>query len=201
MSPSRPLGTGNPDPLDLDAAERLEHNESGRLELVRARAEKWIGGISALGALLGTVLVVKGRDTITGVVLSWQITAAAILAGALVLLAYGTYRAYQAAFGAPGALEEINPIPITGLHIRLLDARRKAASKASVHVAAAIKSVFAAIALIAVAIAITWFAPSPAATSKRGICVYANGRLVVRLPGPSVAVEQSVAGTDIGPCR
>lgn len=197
---SRPLGAGNPDPLDLDANDQLERNESGRLELVRARAEKWIGGISALGGLLGTVLVVKGRDTVTGISLPWQITAAILLAAALILIAHGTYRAYQAAFGDPGALDEMNRIPIEGLHLRILRARKTAADKALAHVADAIRSVFAAIALISAAVAVTWFAPSHVATPDHETCVYANGHLAVRLSGPSAAVQQSVDGTTVTPC-
>lgn len=200
MSPTQPLGAGNPDPLDLDAAEQLERNETGRLELVRARAEKWIGGIAALGGLVGTVLVVKGRDSVSDIAPAWRATAATGFALALVVLAYATYRAYQAAFGAPGTLAEINPVPLAGLHARLSKARRSAAAAALAHVAAAVRSVFVAIALIAAAVGVTWFAPTRSGTPKKAICVYEKGQLVVELAGP-VTVRQSAAGTTIGPCR
>lgn len=115
MSPGPPLGAGNPNPLDLAAADQLEGNEAGRLDLVRERAEKWIGGISALTGVLGTVLVVKGPETVTEIPVGWRIATAGSLGAALILLAFGTYLAYQAAFGDPGAVEEINPVPLTGL--------------------------------------------------------------------------------------
>lgn len=201
MTTVRPLGAGDPDPLDFDASEQLERNEAGRLQLVRTRAEKWIGGISALAGALGTVLVLKGRDTVTEVTVEARIAAAVVLALALGLLAYGIYRAYHAAFGAPGALAEIDLIPLTGLHDRLIRARHHAATTALRDLAAAVQSVFVAIALVAVGVGITWFAPTetPTATDKT-ICVFSDDRLVARLAGDSAAIKESMAGSTVGPC-
>lgn len=197
-----PVGAGNPDPLDLDAAEQLERNEDGRLPLVRARAEKWIGGVTALSGVLGTALVIKGPDTATDIPLGWRVAAACALGAALLLLAAGTYWAYQAAFGEPGALREIQLIPLTGLHGRLVAARRIAAAEALRRLAAAVRAVFAAVALIASAVAITWFASSGAAPpSDRTICVYVNGQLAARLGGSTITVREVPAGASVSACR
>lgn len=200
MSPSRPLAAGDPDPLDLDAAEQLERNEAGRLNLVRARAEKWIAGISALGGLLATVLVVKGRDSITDITPLWRVVVAGGLALALVVAAYATYRAYQAAFGTPGALAEINPLPLAGLHGRLAAARRATAIAALGNLKAAVVAIFVAIALIAAAVGVTWFAPTRG-TPNDSTCVYSQGHLVAQLAGPSIAVRKSAPGATIGSWR
>jgi hypothetical protein len=201
VTPVAPVGAGNPDPLDLDAAEQLQHNEDARLQLVRARAEKWIGGISALTALLGTTLVIKGPDDATKIILGWRIAAAAALGTAIILLALATYRAYQAAFGQPNALREITPIPLTGLHSRLTQARKAAADDALRDLGAAIRDAFAAIALIAAAVAITWFAPANNAAKPAGsLCIYARDQLVTRLSASTITVKTTLPGTTIKPC-
>lgn len=201
MKPVAPVGAGTPDPLDLDADEQLQHNEDARLQLVRARAEKWIGGISALTAVLATALVIKGPDDATKIVLGWRIVAAAAVGLAIILLALATYRAYRAAFGRPNALSEITRIPLTGLHNRLTRARKAAADDALHDLGAAIRATFAAIALIATAVAITWFAPTTNATNPTGsLCIYARDQLVARLSANTIAVNATSPGTTIKPC-
>jgi hypothetical protein len=203
VTPVAPVGAGNPDPLDLDAAEQLQHNEDARLQLVRARAEKWIAGVGALTAVLATALVIKGPDDATQITLGWRIaTAAAIaIAAAIALLALATYRAYQAAFGQPDTLREIKTIPLTGLHNRLTQARRDAADDALRDLGAAVRAVFAAIALIAAAVATTWFAPTDTTAKSAGsVCIYARGQLVARLSASIIAVKDIAVGTTIKPC-
>jgi hypothetical protein len=196
MTPVAPIGAGDPDPLDLDAAEELHHNENARLQLVRARAEKWIGGVSALTAVLATALVIKGPEDATLIVFGWRIGAAVALGGAIILLALGTYRAYRAAFGQPSALREISPTPLTGLHNRLTQARRVAADDALRDLRTAIRAVFGAIALIAAAVAITWFATEPPGS----LCVYVRSQLVARLSANVTVARNISAGTTIQPC-
>lgn len=201
MSPLQPLAAGVPDPLDLDANDEIERNEAGRLNIVRARAQHWIGGISALSGVLGTVLIVKGRESFTQITLGWRITIGAALAVALILLALATYCSYRAAFGSPDALAEIDPVPLTGLHARLLEARRDAATNALQDLSNAIRAVFAAVSVITLGVGITWFAPSGPPPSKSVVCIYSNGARLVQLSGESVAVRQSSPGASIGPCR
>lgn len=200
MTPTPPVGAGSPDRLDLDAAERLEANEAGRLDLVRVRAEKWIGGIGALTGVVSTVLVVKGRDTVAEIGFGWRLLAALCVGGALLCLAYGTYRAYQAAFGEPAALAEISDDPLAGLHRRLLAARRVAATEALVHLGRAIKATFIGLGLIGVGVGIMWFAPEPEGDATKSVCVFADGNLVAELDGGSAAVRRTEAGTTIGAC-
>ena len=154
--------------------------------MVRTRAEKWIGSVSALSAVLATALVIKGPEDATQIILGWRIAAAAALAAAIALLALATYHAYRAAFGQPNALREITPVPLTGLHNRLTQARKAAADDALRDLGAAIRAAFAAIALIAAAVAITWFATT---TPSGSVCVYVRGQLVARLNADTIAVK------------
>lgn len=199
VTPVAPLGAGSPDPLDLDAAEQLQRNEHDRLRLVRARAEKWIGAIAALTAVLGSALIIKGPDDATKLNLTWRIAAAAALGAAIVLLAFATYRAYRAAFGQPDALQQLTPIPMTGLHQRLTQARRAAADSALSDLAAAIRAAFAAVALIAGAVAITWFSPTPS-TPPGSLCIYADDHLIARLDAAAISVKDISANTTIKSC-
>ena len=200
VSPVRPVGAGNPSAQDLDAAEQLERNEAGRLVLVRARAEKWIGGISALTGALTTVLVLKGRATVTEITVWGRIASAVALTLALFLLAYSIYRAYQAAYGQPGTLDEISPVPLTGLHARLTRARRDAATKALHHLRAAVISALGAVGLVALGVGLTWFADAEPKTPSKTVCLFSNSQLTARLAGDTVAVKESAPGTAIGPC-
>lgn len=193
-----PVGAGDPDPRDLDAVEALQRNEDARLELVRARAEKWIAGVGGLSGVLATGLVIKGPDDATRVVLGWRIVAAGLIGLAVGLLAYATFRAYRAAFGEPDALREMSAVPVDGAAARLSRARREAADAALGDLATAIRGALSAVALIVMAVAITWFA-SPAADST--VCLFAQGKLHARVDGSIVAVRALSAGITLEPCR
>ena len=66
-----PVGTASRD--DLEAAALLDRNEANRLQLVRTRAEKWLGGLTALTGLVTTVLVIKGPQSTADIATSWKI--------------------------------------------------------------------------------------------------------------------------------
>jgi hypothetical protein len=201
VTPTAPVGAGDPDRLDLEAAEQLQRNETDRLKLVRVRAEKWIAGVSALTAVLSTALVIKGREDITQIAVGGRIIAALALAAAIALLALATYRAYQAAFGEPDTLRQIKPVPLTGLHNRLHAARRQAADDALKQLGHAVRLVFTAVALIAVAVSVTWFAPTTNDAKPHGsLCIYAKAQLIARVHADSVTLKEIPAGTAIKPC-
>jgi hypothetical protein len=168
------------------------------LQLVRGRAEKWIGGIGALTGVLAKTphssskaQTTPPRDARLANRHRHRDRAARV----------ATYRAYQAAFGQPDILREIKTIPLTGLHNRLTQARRDAADDALRDLGAAVRAVFAAIALIAAAVAITWFAPTDTTAKPAGsVCIYARGQLVARLSASIIAVKDIAAGTTIKPC-
>jgi len=194
----KPFAGGNPSRLDLDAAESLDRNETSRLDLVRSRAEKWAGGLTALTGLVGTVLVGKAPENMRGISTPWRIAVSVLLAAALASLVLGTYRAYRAAYGDPGRLDQIRPQPLTGPAERLTTARRNAAQTVGDHLRQAAIASFAALGLLAAATGITWFAPTSSARPNR-VCVVINGKPAAELSTP-IPVHSAAAGTAIGPC-
>jgi multidrug efflux pump subunit AcrB len=171
----RPVGAGDPDPEDLDAFDQLERNDETRLELVRSRAEKWTGGIGALTGVLATALIAKGQTDATKLPLGWRIATAILIGTAIALLIAATYQAYTAAYDKPGALKQIKEIPLEDLHDRLRKARTAAATEAQNTLRGAVRNTLAAIALLAAAVAITWFAPAQKSpSSSQRLCITSN---------------------------
>jgi hypothetical protein len=196
----KPLAAGDPSRLDLAAAEELERNEVGRLGLIRARAEKWAGGLTALTGLLGTVLVGKAPENMRTIATPWRVVVGGLLAAALAALVFGTYRAYHAAYGNPGRLDQLSPQPITGLGERLATARRHAAGAAGTHLRQAVIAAGAAVGLLALGTGITWFAPTSSSGHPNRVCLLVDGKPVAEVATP-VTVHSAAPGTTLGPCR
>jgi hypothetical protein len=83
-------------------AEKARTLQFEQLDIARRHAESWRTGLAGVTALLGAVLVVKGRDTVTGLALPYRIGALAAFGTALVLLVTATLTAIRAASGEPG---------------------------------------------------------------------------------------------------
>jgi hypothetical protein len=186
-----------PSRRDFDAAEQLEKNEAGRLGLVRGRSEKWLGGLTALTGLLGTVLIIKGPTSATDVPIAWRITVVVLVAASLGLLGLATFRAYRSAYGDPGSLLEIDHTQLAGLGARLERARLRGASTAQNDLKVAVRGTFAAVALLAVATGLTWFAPS---SSSGKVCISVNGRVAVVVIARSLPLGSVSNGVTIGKC-
>jgi MFS family permease len=198
---THPIGAAEPSRADLDADEELRRNDAGRLAIVRGRAASWVGGLTALTGLLGTVLVVQGPDTVTEIVLGWRIAIAALLAAALGLLAAATYLAYRGAHGAAGSLEEIDTGRLEGLARRVETARREAARAVQRDLVRALRLTFGAIAAIAVAVGITWFAPhDEGPTSPAPHCVIVAGRTVATFDAEGLDVAELAPGVALRDC-
>jgi hypothetical protein len=189
MTHGRPLAGGNATRADHDATELLDRNETRRLELVRGRAEKWVAGLTALTGLLASVLIVKGPQSIRDLALPWRIVVALLLALALGALTFGTYRAHQSAHGDPGRVDEISQQPLTGLAERLTTARRQAARASQAHLRHAVVATLTAVALLALATGITWFAPTSTASSPGRACVLMDGKPVAEPAEESVTIR------------
>ena len=196
----KPLAAGDPSRLDLDADEELERNEVGRLELVRGRAEKWAGGLTALTGLLGTVLVGKAPENIRTITTPWRVVVGALLAAALAALVFGTYRAYHAAYGNPGRLDQLSRQPVTGLGERLVTARLTAAKAVGRHLRQAAVAAAVAVGLLALGTGITWFAPTSSSGRPNRVCLLIDGKPVAEVATP-ITVHSAAPGTTLGPCR
>ena len=104
----------------------------------------------------------KGPDSVTELTAGAKAAVGALFAIAFVFLAFATYNGYAAAYGLPGKLAEIDRNPVQGLAGRLSDARRDVAAKAQRAIRDAVIATFFAVGLMAGAVAVTWFPPSPA---------------------------------------
>ena len=199
-SPHAVVGGGTASRDDLEAATLLDRNEANRLQLVRTRAEKWLGGLTALTGLVATVLVIKGPQSTADIATSWKIAAGSLIAAALAVLVFGTFRAYQSAYGDPGRLHEVSSQPVTGLAVRLAVARNQAAAAAQAHLRHAVFATLAAVALLATAIGLTWFAPPAPKTASSSVCILVHGNVIAKLASDSVTLKTLSSGTELRPC-
>jgi hypothetical protein len=187
---------GTPSHDDLEAAALLDRNEANRLHLVRTRAEKWLGGLTALTGLVTTVLVIKGPPSTADIATSWKIAVGSLIALALAVLVFGTFRAYQSAYGDPGRLDEVSSQPVTGLAVRLANKRNQAAAAAQAHLRHAVFATLAAVALLAVAIGLTWFAPPAPKTASSSACILAPGNAIAELASDNLKLK-TLAGNEL----
>jgi hypothetical protein len=197
--PLIPTGSFRVDPLDLAAVSELDEAEKTRVATIRARAEKWIAGLTALMGLFATVLLVKGPESVTKLE-GWAKFLIALAFGtALVLLILATRAAYSAAFGDPTAPENMARQPLVGVHARLLRRRRVVESKARRSLGTALTQTTWAVVFLAIGVAIAWFAPEKQ-PSGGSVCLKdANGVLVAKIPSTTVTLESGESLT-VEPC-
>ncbi|GAB3276737.1 hypothetical protein [Kineosporia babensis] len=126
-----------------------------QLEIVRKQAEAWRAGLSGLTALIGTVLLVKGRDSFADLETGYAVTVAVLLGLTAALLVTATLKAISAASGVPGDNTVVTPESLRRWSMeeaflaqrRLLWARRLTVG---------------GFCLLAMAVGLTWFAPEAA---------------------------------------
>lgn len=147
----RPGGTATPD--DLASALAIQDDLQHGLERVRKAADSWRTGLLAVLALIGTVTVVKGRESFASLAPVAQVLVGAALLLALLAGAVGSYRAMRAAFGEPGIRKTQG--------VLLWD--QKDAADAVHQLRAAKWDFFLALPYLALAIALTWYGPEAAA--------------------------------------
>ena len=197
---AKPLGVHRVSPLDLIAKRELEEASAHRAVTASQRAEKWIAGLTAITGLLGTVLLVKGPETVdklTPVAKGWL---AAFFAFALFLLAAATYSAYSAAFGDPLAPSKMRLETSEGLHARREAFRFAEEDRINGELATAIRRLFLGLTFLALGVAVTWFAKPPAPDPPKATCLYSGSEVVLKLPGDSISALGIAGGYSIKPC-
>lgn len=137
-------------PADVRLAEKLQELRETELERVRKTAENWRTGLAGLLALITTVSVVKGRDTIAELALLWKILVGVFLLLALISAAAGAYYALRGAYGWP----ERAPAA------ELREWTYQRSEDAVADLKSARNLTFATLALLVPAIAITWYGPT-----------------------------------------
>jgi hypothetical protein len=142
-------------------AEELQRLRAQELDLVRAQAEKWRNGLAALLLLIATVSVVKGRDSITELLVPVQVLVGVLLLAALVLAGVGTFLGMRAAYGLPRATV------VDATLEELLEQAHARAARSVQDMRRALWLTFATLALLVAAIGVTWYGPTaPAATAR-----------------------------------
>lgn len=82
-------------------AQRAQELKFTQLDSARKQAEGWRTGLSSLTALLGTAVIVKGRDNITSLTPGFRWGVVILLGVALTLLVTATLLAIRASSGMP----------------------------------------------------------------------------------------------------
>jgi uncharacterized membrane protein len=95
------------DPLLVAAAEVLREEAPKQLDILRAAAEKWIGGIVALYTLFGLASISIAKDSIAPLPTVARIAVALLVLIALTQAAFAVYCAYRGAYGLP-VIHQVN---------------------------------------------------------------------------------------------
>lgn len=179
--------TPSPDARDIAAAKLIDAYSTGELGRVRASAEKWTTGLGAVVTVVSTVTVLKGKDSFDDLIGPARIAVIAAIVVAGLALGYGVLCSYRAAIGSPTRPTSLDELASTqGVLEGTADAWRSAVnelvSSARKQLTHATHATLAAASLLAIAVAITWLAPTKVPTSKL-VCVRTGGELVT-LSGP-----------------
>lgn len=147
-----------------------------QLSIVRKQAEGWRTALTGLTVLLSTVLIIKGRDSITGLATGPRWIAAVLLGLAFALLVIATLSSVRAASGTPGT-----EILLTGEDLR-------AWTQTEVrHVGRLIRRAtimtVTALTLLAIAVGITWLTPAAPTSGTLVEVVGTSGRVCGELVG------------------
>ncbi len=189
--------------LDLDrkALEAVEGYEAAQLETVRTKAEKWLGGTTALATVASTVLILDGADSIRDLDDGARLCAGLAVGAAAVCFAVGIWYGYRAAFGTPGAMAQIDSAMVEGLHARLRRAREDAAAESQRWLARAVNATCFGLAALLVVAGASWFGNDASTdTPAENVCIYVDDEQIASIASASLTVEAVTAGARIGPC-
>lgn len=134
-------------------AQKAQQLKFTQLEAARKQAETWRTGLAGVTALLGAILVVKGRDNFTALAPPYPVVVLALFGSALLALSLATLAALRAASGEPG-----DRITLNGEELRAWTEVEVAEVHRAIKAARALSIV--GVILIAVAATIAWFAPA-----------------------------------------
>jgi hypothetical protein len=140
-------GTG---PANVELAEETQELKDTELERVRKTAENWRTGLAGILALITTVSVVKGRDTIIDLAFPWNVLVGALVLFALISAAVGAYYALRSAYGWP------ERVPAG----QLRKWKYQRSEEAVADLGNARNLTFATLLFLALAIGITWYGPT-----------------------------------------
>jgi hypothetical protein len=185
-SPQPPLLPTHDDLRWARLARELPFEE---LDAARRQAEQWRNAIGGLTALLGVVLLVRGRNDLTTMSMGWRVTVGLTLSAAFLSLFAGLALSALASFGRPGVRVRLN-----GTALRRWSAARTRTIGRHVPIAAAAAGL--GIVLTGVTAFLTWIAPSGAAPAQSYMVRTATGQACGDLIGAAsgIVVLRTAAG-------
>ncbi|BCY08269.1 hypothetical protein [Actinoplanes sp. L3-i22] len=133
-----------------DRARQLEY---GQLDAVRKQAESWRTGLTGVTALIGAVLVVKGKDDFTRLDTAYAVLVPVLLGLALLALLTATVAALRAAAGAPK-----DDILLNGENLKAWTETEVGNAQRAIRLAQLLTAV--GVVLILGGAVLTWFAPA-----------------------------------------
>ncbi|POM27617.1 hypothetical protein BTM25_20330 [Actinomadura rubteroloni] len=157
-------------------AQRAQALKFTQLDGARKQAEAWRTGLGGLTALLGAVLIVKGRDNVTALTPGFRWFVVVLIGVALVLLVTATLLAMRAAAGSPGA-----DILLSGESLQAWTADEVKRASRAIRSAAWLTT--AAVACLAVGIGATWLGPLEKPEKSLMEVLYAGGRACGEIGG------------------
>jgi hypothetical protein len=207
------IGSGDASSDDVEALRAIQDYRRDELPRLQARAERWIGGLTALTGVLTAAVVVKGPDTFSKLtpereLLGMTFSPKDVIVGALlfggVAIALGTWWAYSAANGDPlsrSGLEELvrkPPSSAAGAAAKWQTAVAVTAASARIRLRRGSAATIVGVFLLAVAVVVTW-TTTEASSTPDSVCVIGSNGAVVRLEGelPKVATGE----VTVVPCQ
>jgi hypothetical protein len=157
-------------------AQRAQELKFHQLEAARKQAEGWRTGLGGLTALLGAVLIIRGRDNIATLATPYRWLVVMLLGVALASLAWGTLLAVRAASGAPG--EECL---LTGEDLQ--EWTRQEVREVQRVLAWAARLAVGGVAAVALAVGFTWLGPTGGTGRTHMVVEYGADRVCGELAG------------------
>jgi hypothetical protein len=149
------------DPTLEAAAEALNTSGTEQVTEIRAAAEKWIGGVTAIFSLFGLAGIIITRTTLAGLSTWWQVGIAAAAAASIALAALAIYRTYRAAYGWPVTYSVIDDDELRDWY----SAQQKAPAVQARYLRDGIRGAGAALAVLVITVGLLWFAPQQQAAA------------------------------------
>jgi hypothetical protein len=180
------------DPELLEAVQALREAGPGQVNEVRAAAEKWIGGVTALFSLFGLAGVTITRDTMTSMSITWKLAFALTVLAAVVLAGLAVFRIYLAAYGWPTQRLITNNLDLETWY----RGRWKAGLVRAGHLKAGVVAAGSSLAALIVAVGLLWFAPQHVMPMMQ--VTFSNGSVVcgTLLPTTDNGIPQIRRATD-----
>lgn len=181
QEPPFSVGWRRTSPSDLKWEEKADQLEFDALTRVRSAAEKWAASQAAIIGLLGTIMLVKGREDIGELTTLNQVVVALLLAGALLLALVAAYLTALAAQGTPEQVQWPS-----GPRLRAWEREQALQAKKRLKLSRILTVL--TVACLVLAVAVTWFGDAKKETSSPSV-------VVLRADGAAVCGELA-AGAD-----